>query len=237
MSITEVVLEHIESSYMLMNFRYWKCLYINDNVLKTNGTSKIEFVELQRPRIFYDEINMNVIRIYKRTVILIDRTKYLPEYFYFLTYEGSHLKSCKQMSIYESYKQSQPAFSEFIETMMVSPYDYKIIPELGKMVISSGTIMFVIDLRTFVVVQALSTSVVGKFKLLNWFPYSKNRKDIIMVLQYVFKKYVLRFSLVHGFSLKEQAMDFVINNFSTEKFFKYNLPQSLLQEILNKKIY
>ena len=141
------------------------------------------------------------------------------------------------MSIYESYKQSQPAFSEFIETMMVSPYDYKIIPELGKMVISSGTIMFVIDLRTFVVVQALSTYVVGKFKLLNWFPYSKNRKELIMVLQYVFKKYVLRFSLVHGFSLKEQAMDFVISNFSTEKFFKYNLPQSLLQEILNKKIY
>ena len=105
------------------------------------------------------------------------------------------------------------------------------------MLISSDTIIFAIDLRTFQVAQALKIPIVED-EWYDWFPYSKNRKELIIMMEYMDKKFILRFSLIHDLSLKELATDFVLNNFSIEKVSKcYSLPPSLLQEILSKKIH
>ena len=238
-STDQVELEHVESSYMVVNFTddtvglNCEVLYIDYSVLKINEASEIEFVELQRPRFFDDEINVDVIGIYKKTIILIDHVN-RPENFYFLTYEGSHLRLCKRMNICETFELEKHGFKKLGAFFL---FDHEIIPELGKMLIASGAIIFVIDVRTFEVVQALNISIVVEDDLYVWYSYSKNRRELIIWINQMDKKFVLRFSLIHDLSLKEQAINFVLNNFSTCKISKCSLPQSLLQEILSKKIY
>ena len=238
MSTSPIDLEHNESSYMLVDFKDnpidFDCevLYIDDSLLKINEISEIEFVKLEIPSTLDDNKALTVIGIYKKTVILIDQVNDT-EHFYFLTYEGSHLKSCKRMNICETFELAEHGFNKF----SVSQFNYVIIPELGKMLISSDTIIFAIDLRTFQVAQALKIPIVED-EWYDWFPYSKNRKELIIMMEYMDKKFILRFSLIHDLSLKELAIDFVLNNFSTDKVSKYySLPQSLLQEILSKKIH
>lgn len=137
------------------------------------------------------------------------------------------------MNICETFELAEHGFNKF----SVPQFNYVIIPELGKMLISSDTIIFAIDLRTFQVAQALKIPIVED-EWYDWFPYSKNRKELIIMMEYMDKKFILRFSLIHDLSLKELAIDFVLNNFSIEKVSKYySLPPSLLQEILSKKIH
>ena len=117
------------------------------------------------------------------------------------------------MNICETFELTEHGFNKF----SVSQFNYVIIPELGKMLISSDTIIFAIDLRTFQVVQALKIPIVED-EWYDWFPYSKNRKELIIMMEYMNKKFILRFSLIHDLSLKELAIDFVLNNFSTDSF-------------------
>lgn len=208
--------------------------------MKANETNKLCFLELHKPRKLDEEENLYLIGTYKTTVILMDdcvgQFKHVPKYFHFLKYEGSHLKSCNGMSLKEIFQKSKHGVSEYIE---LCPYDYKIVTEIGKMIVISGTtIMCIIDLKTAEIMQALNSSIVEKGELYHWFLNSKNRKELVVVVDYIVRKYIFRFSLIYGFSsLKEQTIDFVINNFNTDKISQSSLPQSLVQEIISKKIY
>ena len=121
---------------------------------------------------------------------------------------------------------------------MYHPEDFKIVPEVRKiMVMSCATIVYIIDIGICEVVQALNPSDVDQLVINGWFPYFENRKELIVKIDSRFRNYVFSFSLNSSLSLKQQARDFIVHNFSIDQVVKCNLPRSLLKEILNKKIY
>ena len=158
-SRSPIELGNIESSNMLVTISNhcsaWKVFDINNKILKVNQTNEIDFVELQIPMKLDDEQYLYVVFIFKTTVILNYRSpSYSTKVFYFLTYEGSHLKSYKRMNLKEVFQNSKHGFSELKELL---PYNINIIPELGKMILMFNTnILFIIDPGTCEVVQALN---------------------------------------------------------------------------------
>ena len=105
MSATDVELEFIESSNMLMNFRkndfshYWKVLYIDHNVLQVSETNKVDFLKQHNSRKFDDNEDLFMIGIYQTTVVLLGYVHESGNFLHFWKYERNNLKSCKKMNL------------------------------------------------------------------------------------------------------------------------------------------
>ena len=146
MSATDVELEFIESSNMFMNFRkndfshYWKVLYIDHNVLQVSETNKVDFLKQHNSRKFDDNEDLFMIGIYQTTVVLLGYVHESGNFLHFWKYERNNLKSCKKMNLRQIFQNSKRGSSKHL---MYHPEDFKIIPELGKIMVTfCGTIIY-----------------------------------------------------------------------------------------------
>ena len=114
----------------------------------------------------------------------------------------------------------------------------KFLPQIGKMLVNvSPTYMVVIDLKMLQITQILE-SPEGLFDLeIRW---SKEERMLNMVCstgQRLNEYFLLKYVLYNRQSLKELALNSVLDNFSLEEIEAFNLPQSLIQEIMTRKIH
>ena len=117
-------------------------------------------------------------------------------------------------------------------------YGVAIIPHIGKMfLITSSNSILVLDMETFEVNQALEYTLPylpdGIFK------WSKQDRMVNVVCSrgHPDQRWYLTFALYRGYTLKELALNAVVEYFPIKNIHASNLPQSLLREIVARNMY
>ena len=212
-----------------------KVFYLCDNNLKINGTSEIDFTDLEKPKHLENQMeDLIVVWLFRATVILtsiVDKSV-----FYFLAYEGLQLKSTKIINFNELYERKPVDIS------------FDILPKLGKMLvwpIHNISQITVLDLMTIKVSQIFESPIETKqplpenshlrfyFKSIS----SGHKKEIVLVGNHGFvEPFCFKFPVFNGLSLKEQSLSIVADIFSADDIKAANIPKSLVKEILNRKL-
>ena len=113
-----------------------------------------------------------------------------------------------------------------------------IIPHIGKMILMTCSNSFlVLDMRTFQVIQVLlSTLLISPVDCLKW--SKQDRMINIICSDYHSDQHLyLKYALYRGQTLKNLALNAVVEDFSIEKIQASNLTHSLVQEIVTRKMY
>ena len=221
-------------------FSSCKVLYINYDNLIPYETNKRNFIDFYKPKDLEME-NLVVYGIFKSTLILAEAADwdgdYVQEDFcYFLSYDDRlQLRVCKRidLSIY-----GNPEKGIYWENSL------EIIQEICKMFVeTSENSIFVIDLRTYQVSQILEYPSCFYLPHKKCFKWSKHDRMLNIMArvkyEYIYHNrwFNLKYGIFNGMTLKMLALNATVGSFSLEKIQSYNLPHSLVREILNRKIY
>ena len=206
-------------------FSSCKALYIDYCNLIPKETNEKSFMEFYKPKELEKE-DIVIRGIFKTTIIVTAKTHL--KFCYSLTYnERLDLEVCKRVDL-----------TGYFDKKIRDIGMLKFLPQIGKMLVSvSPTYMVVIDLKILQITQILE-SPEGLFDLeIRW---SKEERMLNMVCstgQRLNEYFLLKYVLYNRQSLKELALNSVLDNFSLEEIEAFNLPQSLIQEIMTRKIH
>ena len=113
-----------------------------------------------------------------------------------------------------------------------------IIPYFGKMFLStSSKSIRVFDIRTFQVSQVLEYTL--PYSPGGIFKWSKQDRmlNVVCFSSHPDQRWYLKCALYGGWTLKELALNAVVEDFFIKKIQTSNLPHSLFREILTRKMY
>ena len=230
MLVTDDIQHEIGYEEDNINFSSCKVLLIDHENLMPYERNYRNPIDFDKPKGCETE-NLSVYGIFKSTIILSPSGKPLnAEVWYFLRYnERMQLIFFKRIAFTVSIKHG---------IYMFWRYGVSIIPHIGKMflIISSNSIL-VLDMETFEVNQALEYTLPylpdGIFK------WSKQDRMVNVVCSrgHPDQRWYLIFALYRGHTLKELALDAVVEYFPIKNIHASNLPQSLLREIVARKMY
>ena len=208
-----------------LNFSSCKVLLIDQNNLVPYERNDISFIDFHKPK-FCETENLSVYGIFKSTIILSPSDN--PGVCYFLSYnERMQLLFFKRID-----------FTSPIKHKIEWRSGVKIIPHIGKMFLMTRKKSFlVLDMRTFQLSQILMyTLPITTGLLLEW--SKQDRMINIVCSDYHSDQHMyLKYALYRGQTLKELALDAVVEDFSIEEIQTFNLPHSLVREIVTRKMY
>lgn len=233
-SYSTINLTNIESNCMLVDDNVkqpnklfdWKVLYINTDDLVPNETNKRKFTELQKPN-QVKELDLELIGLYKTTLVLT--SKISPNSCYFLKYKKMRLTSFQKIDL-GGYFEDDNIFPNKREYFQFHPEAERMLVKIDL----SKFLMVVINLRTFCVTQILELSVNIDVNFIS--VYSRERKEIV-IMDDDKEPVIHKFTLSHGLTLKEQAMNTIAKYLSSDEIEAINLPPYLVREILLRKMY
>ena len=206
-------------------FSSCKALYIDHCNLIPQETNEKSFIEFYKPKELEKE-DIVIGGIFKTTIIVTPKTH--SKFCYSLTYnERLDLKVCKRVDL-----------SGYFDTKIRDIGMLNFLPQIGKMLVYvSATYIVVIDLKMFRITQILERPD-GLFDIdIRW---SKNERLLNMVCgtgKRLNEFFLLKYVLYNRHSLKELALNTVLDNFSLEEIEAFNLPQFLVREIMTRKIH
>ena len=209
-------------------FSSYKALYIDHCNLIPCKTNEKCFIEFFKPKELESE-DIIVGGIFKATIIVAPKTH--SKVCYSLTYnERLDLKVCKRIDL-------TGYFDKKIRDIGI----LKFLPQIGKMLVYvSPTYIAVINLKMFRITQILECP--EEHSNLD-FRCSYDAGMLNMVYEignYRFDKVpylLLKFVLYNRQSLKELALNTILDNFSLEEIEAFNLPRCLIREIMARKIH
>ena len=117
-------------------------------------------------------------------------------------------------------------------------YSVAIIPHIGKMfLITSSNSILVFDVKTFQVSQVLEYTL--PYSPGGIFKWSKQDRmlNVVCGSSHPDQRWYLKYALYGGQTLKQLALNAVVEVFSIEKIQASNLPHSLFREIMTRKMY
>ena len=221
-------------------FSSCKALYVNYDNLIPYQTHERSFIDFHKP-IDLEMENLKVCGIFKSTIILAETCDWDGDYIYedfcyFLSYdERLQLRVCKRIDL---------SIHSNPEIAICWVNSLEIIQEICKMFVkTSENWIFVIDLGTGQVSQILeypSCFNVSRKKCLKWSKHDR----MLNIIAHRYNEHThhnesfnMKYGIFNGMTLKMLALNITVESFSLEKIQSYNLPHSLVREILNRKTY
>ena len=210
-------------------FSSCKALYIDHCNLIPCKTNEKSFIEFYKPKELKKE-DIVVGGIFKTTIIVAPKTH--SKMCYSLTYkERLDLKVCKKIDL-----------TGYFDKKIRDIGKLKFLPQIGKMLVYvSPTYIAIIDLKMFRITQILecpeehfNLDIIwsNDERMLNMVSctdkYNTNLKGSLTLLKFV---------LYNRQSLKELPLNIVLDSFSLEEIEAFNLPRSLVREIMTRKMH
>ena len=227
MLVADDITNGLDYEYDSLNFSSCKMLLIDHNNLVPYERNEINFIDFHKPKVCETE-NLSVYGIFKSTIILAPSDN--PGVCYFLSYnERMQLSFFKRIDFTVSMKH---------KIGIEWRGGVTIIPHIGKMFLMTRTNSFlVLDMRTFQLSQILLyTLPITPGVFLKW--SKQDRMINIVCSDYRSGQHLyLKYALYRGQTLKELALNAVVEEFSIEKIQASNLTHSLVREIVTRKLY
>ena len=213
-----------------LKFSSCKVFLIDHNNLVLYERNGRNFIDFDKPK-GCETNSLLVYEIFKSTIILFPRDDPLnPEFWYFLRYN-------EKMQI-SFFKRIDFTVSMHDEISIYWGYLVAIIPHLGKIFLNtSSNSILVIDVKTFQVSQVLEYTL--PYSPGGIFKWSKQDRmlNIVCTSSYPDQRWYLKYALYEGQTLKELALNAVVEAFSIKKIQASNLPHSLFREVVARKMY
>ena len=213
-----------------LNFSSCKVLLIDHNNLVPYERNDRSFIDFDKPK-GCETDSLVVYGIFKSTIILSPSDNPIdPEVWYFLRYNEK-----MQLSFF---KRTDFTISMKDEIGIYWGYSVAIIPHIGKMfLITSSNSILVFDVKTFQVSQVLEYTL--PYSPGGIFKWSKQDRmlNVVCVSSHPDQRWYLKYALYGGQTLKQLALNAVVEVFSIEKIQASNLPHSLFREIMTRKMY
>ena len=213
-----------------LNFSSCKVLLIDHDNLVPYERNDRNFIDFDKPK-GCETDSLVVYGIFKSTIILSPSDDPRdPEVWYFLRYNEKMLISF--------FKRIDFTVSMKGEISIYWGYSVAIIPYTGKMFLNtSSNSILVFDMRTFQVSQVLEYTL--PYSPGGIFKWSKQDRmlNVVCGSSYLDQRWYLNYALYGGQTLKELALNAVVENFSIKKIEASNLPNSLFREIVTRKMY
>ena len=202
-------------------------MYIDHCNLIPCQTSEKSFTELYKPKELEKE-DIVVGGIFKTTVIVASKTH--SKVCYSLTYnERLDLKVCKRIDL-----------AGYFDKKIRDIGMLKFLPQIGKMLVYvSPTYIVIIDLKMFRITQILECPEEHSNLHISWSSDERMLNMVYHTRSYDLKVKIslLKYVLYNRQSLKELALNTVLDNFSLEEIEAFNLSRSLVREIMTRKIH
>ena len=202
-------------------------MYIDHCNLISCQTSEKRFTEFYKPKELEKE-DIVVGGIFKTTVIVAPKTH--SKVCYSLTYnERLDLKVCKRIDL-----------AGYFDKKIRDIGMLKFLPQIGKMLVYvSPTYIAVIDLKIFRITQILECPEEHSNLHIRWSSDERMLNMVYHTHSYDLKVKIslLKYVLYNRQSLKELALNTVLDNFSLEEIEAFNLSRSLVREIMTRKIH
>ena len=213
-----------------LNFSSCKVLLIDHNNLVPHERNDRSFIDFDKPK-GCETDSLVVYGIFKSTIILSPSDNPIdPEVWYFLRYNEK-----MQLSFF---KRTDFTISMKDEIGIYWGYSVAIIPHIGKMfLITSSNSILVFDVKTFQVSQVLEYTL--PYSPGGIFKWSKQDRmlNVVCSSSHPDQHWYLKYALYGGQTLKQLALNAVVEVFSIEKIQASNLPHSLFREIMTRKMY
>ena len=226
MVVADVITNELDYEEDFLDFSSCKVLLMDHASLVPYERNDRNFIDFDKPTVF--EMNRLIVYgTFKSTIILKDFLD--AEVWYFLRYN-------KKMKI---------SFFKKIDFSVYAKNDigiYRgclvtIVPCIGKMFLMTWlNLILVFDMRTFQVSQELENTLL--YSLGGISKWSKQDRMLNVVWSsHPDQRWYLKYALCRGQTLKELALNVVVEVFSIKKTQVSNLPHSLFREIVTRKTY
>ena len=239
-----VQLDGIMSNYLIVtcnnmgSFNEFHVLNIDESSLEHNRTNYVEFEEIPKPSKLLDRVDgLAVIDLFGKSVIICWNVG--THFIGVITYEGKQLTLVKQLDENQYFQKIRRKFWQMFWQ------NIGFIPEMGKMIFSTDKDMLVIfDFVTCQVTQIIDIGVKCSNYFLS-FKCSRDPKEFLIIVEdhdftsFDFgkrKTMIFQCTLYDGLSLKALAASAVRNYFSGDTIQSFNLPCTLIKEMLSKKV-
>ena len=217
-------------------FSSCKMLYIDCDHLKSNEKSQLEFREFEKPNLQENKKNFKVFSVFNETVIVTD--KFYTSCFLFISYKGYQIKLSRRID-------ASSCFQNHLQLSWIHPYDIYFLPGAARMAVRTDkNFIVIIDLRIFQITQMLTFRERFCLYFLK-FNYSKYERalyllgrtwDCLGLIGPERREFILKFGIWQGISL-ELCVIVIVNYFSVSEIKSFRLPQFLIEEILDNKLY